>query len=318
MAIGLFVGRDDQDRQNYTYFLNNIPQQLTTLEPGLDIRIYPAIDDYNEIDFAIAWRPPFGIFTQFPNLRCIASLGAGVDHLVADQDLPTHIPIVRIVDPNMSVEITQYVVATVLYWMKRFDVWAANQAQKVWGRSLSFNFGHKTVGILGLGFLGKHAAEALQSLGVKVIGWSNSPKQLPNIQTFTGASELSLFLSKSDALVCLLPLTPETHGILNAKNFAQLPPDAYLINLGRGGHLIEADLLAALSSGQLSGACLDVFPEEPLPASHPFWGHPQIRVTPHIASVTNPMTVSAQILDNYHRAIAGMPLLNQVDTQKGY
>ena len=319
MAIGLFIGRDEKHRKELTYFIQNFPRQLSEREPGLDLRVYPDIGDYKDIDFAIAWQAPLGIFTRLPNLRGIASLGAGVDHLLADPDLPRHIPVVRIVDPAMSIDITQYVVATVLYWLKRFDLWEANRSQQTWRNGTPpFNFSDQTVGIMGVGFLGKHAAETLYSLGVKVIGWSQSPKQLPGIPHFNGAAELNTFLSKSNALVCMLPLTPETRNILNAKNFACLPRGAYVINLGRGEHVVDEDLLAALASEQLSGACLDVFREEPLPSDHPFWNHPRIRVTPHIASVTNPRTVTAQILDNYHRAMSGRPLINTVDIHRGY
>jgi len=318
MAIALLVGRNEQDKKRFPHFTQKFAQLLTTLHPDLDLRIYPDLGDYNEIDFAIVWRHPLGVLAQLPNLKCIASLGAGVDHILADINLPTEVPIVRIVDPAMSTEITQYVVATVLYRLKRFDLWADNQQQKIWRSTSQFNFLDKTVGILGLGFLGGHAAQTLHSLGIKVIGWSQSPKKLTGITHFTGAAELNSFLSKSDVLVCLLPLTTETTEILNAKNFARLPRCAYLINLGRGDHLVEADLLAALDSDQLSGACLDVFREEPLPPDHPFWAHPHIRVTPHIASVTNPNTVMSQIIDNYQRAIAGEPLLNCIDPKRGY
>ncbi len=318
MAIGLFIGRDEKKRKSLTYFIENVPRQLSAIEPDLDVRVYPDIGDYKDIDFAIAWYAPLGVFALLPNLRGIASLGAGVDHLLADPDLPRHVPVARIVDPAMSIDMTQYVVAAVLYWLKRFDVWEANQTRQMWGRTLPFNFADQTVGVMGIGFLGKHAAETLHSLGVKVIGWSHSPKQLPRIPHYTGSAELSTFLSKSNALVCMLPLTPETRNILNAKNFACLPQGAYVINPGRGEHVVDEDLLAALASGQLSGACLDVFREEPLPSDHPFWKHPRIRVTPHIASVTNPATVTAQILDNYHRAMSGKPLINTVDIKRGY
>lgn len=316
MAIAIIIGRDAQNRKLFSY-MNEALQLLSSLQPGLDVRMYPDLGDYNEIDFVLAWRPPFGIFNQLPHLQCIASLGAGVDHLFADPQLPAHIPIVRIVDPAMSTDITQYVVAAVLYWLRRFDQWQVHQQQKIWKGSEPSKL-DKTVGIMGLGFLGAHAAQALHALGVKVIGWGRSPKTLPGIQQFSGTAELPAFLSKADALVCLLPLTPETKHILNAENFACLPRGAYLLNLGRGDHLVEADLLAALDSGQLSGACLDVFREEPLPVNHPFWSHPHIRVTPHIAAITNWATALPQILENYRRIKAGELLINRVDRAKGY
>lgn len=318
MALAIIIGRDEQDRKRFNYFLENAARLLLSLQPDLDIRVYPNLGDYQDIDFVLAWRPPLGIFTQLPNLKCIASHGAGVDHLFADPNLPAHIPIVRIVDPAMSVEITQYVVLAVLNWLRLFDHWQTLQSQQRWGKAPPFNLLDNTVGILGMGFLGKQAAETLHSLGVNVIGWSNSPKNLGKIPHFTGAAELKSFLSQANVLVCMLPLTPDTRDILNANNFAALPRGAYLINLGRGQHLVEADLLTALDSGQLSGACLDVFGEEPLPPNHPFWTHPHIRVTPHIASVTNPASALPQILENYRRAMAGKPLLNRVDSKKGY
>lgn len=318
MAIALLIGRDPQDKNQFSSFIDSIAKLLDALQPGLDVRIYPDLGDYNDIDFALAWRHPFGIFRQLPNLRCIASLGAGVDHLFADPQLPENIPIVRIVDPAMSTEITQYVVAATLYRLKRFDHWMECQRQKLWGRVMPFNFLDKTVGIMGMGFLGKHTALMLHSLGINVIGWSQSPKILTEIPHFTGNAEFKHFLPRSDVLVCMLPLTTVTKNILNASNFAHLPQGAYIINLGRGEHLVETDLLNALESGQLSGACLDVFREEPLPSTHPLWVHPHIRITPHIASVTNPATALPQILENYRRIKAGESLLNWVDPKKGY
>ncbi|MBS0349727.1 MAG: glyoxylate/hydroxypyruvate reductase A [Proteobacteria bacterium] len=318
MAIALIIGRDQLDQKRFDYFLQNIPQQLHQLQPNLDIRIYPEIGDCNDINFVIAWRAPLGIFQKFPKLQCIASLGAGVDHLLSDPHLPKSIPIVRIVDPAMRMEITQYVIATTLFFIKRFDVWADNQKQKYWNKSPPFNLLDKKVGIMGLGFLGNQAAETLHSLGIKVIGWSQSPKKIPGICCYHGSDQLKHFLAETTVLVCLLPLTPDTQNILNADLFSQLPQGAYLINLARGGHLVETDLLNALDSGKLSGVYLDVFNQEPLPSNHPFWTHPKIKITPHVAAVTNLSSALPQILDNYHRMLQGQNLLNLVNLQKGY
>lgn len=318
MAIALIIGRNEQDQKRFSYFLHNIPQLLQKLQPDLDLRIYPDLKNLDDIDFVIAWRPPFGILRKFPHLRCIASLGAGVDHLLSDPDLPHEIPIVRIVDPAMSLEITQYIVATVLYWIKRFDFWAENQKQKLWIKEPPFNYLDRTVGIMGIGFLGKHAAETLHNLGIKVIGWSQSPKHIPGISCFHDLEQLNNFLSQTSVLICLLPLTPKTQNILNSKNFALLPKGAYLINLARGKHLVEADLVSALDSGQLSGACLDVFSEEPLPENHIFWTHPKIRITPHIAAVTNLSTALPQIFENYKKMLANKELVNTINRKKGY
>lgn len=318
MIIALLIGRDEQERERFQFFLSSVLRILRSLQPDLDLRVYPDLGDVNDIHFAIAWRAPLGIFKTLPNLRCIASLGAGVDHLFADVKLPQNIPIVRVVDPAMSMEITQYVVASVLFRLKRFDHWEESQLQKVWVREPPFHFLDQTVGVMGLGFLGIHAAQNLHNLGVKIIGWSNSPKHLNGIPTYAGMEELKDFLANSHVVVCLLPLTPLTRHILNSQNLSRLPKGAYLINLARGAHVVEADLLAALDSGQLSGARLDVFEEEPLPPQHPFWSHGKIRITPHIAAVTNFATAVPQIFDNFLRVTAGMTPINTVDTSRGY
>ncbi len=318
MTIALIIGRDEEDRKRFSYFRKNIPSLLRVLDPNLDVRSYPDLGEKKDIDFIIAWRPPLGIMKDFPNLKCIASLGAGVDHLLVDTDLPENIPIARIVDPAMSKDIALYVVATVLFYLKRLDLWAENQKLVKWIQEPPYNFLDYTVGIMGLGFLGKHAAETLHNLGIKVSSWSQSKKELPGISQYVGNCELNAFLSQSNVLVCMLPLTPETKNILCMKHFSVLPKGAFLINLARGGHLVEADLLRALDTGQLSGAYLDVFSEEPLPLGHPFWTHPKIRITPHIASVTNLNTALPQILENYNRALVNLPLLNLVDRKKGY
>lgn len=318
MAMAIIVGRDAEEKKRYEFFIVDCYRSLKALAPDLDIRVYPDLNDYNDIDFVLTWRPPHGLLAQLPHLKAIASAGAGVDHILADPYLPKQIPIVRIVDPHMARDITQYVLSQVLNWVKRLDHWALCQRQNRWDKNPPFNLGDKTVGVMGLGFLGQKVALALQYIGLKTIGWSQSPKNFLDNPCFTGLSEFNDFLSQTDILVCLLPLTPQTKNILNANTFAQLPKGAYLINLGRGEHLVEEDLLIALNSGQLTAACLDVFREEPLPPNHPFWIHPQIRITPHIASVTNPSTAIAQILDNYRRAMAGQPLLNQINLSQGY
>jgi glyoxylate/hydroxypyruvate reductase A len=171
---------------------------------------------------------------------------------------------------------------------------------------------------MGLGQLGKDAAKKLSYLGFPVSGWSQTPKDIEGVKCFAGDKALEDFLSQARILICMLPLTPKTKGILNHKTFAKLPAGAYIINIARGQHLIENDLLAALDSGQLGGACLDVFEVEPLPEDHPFWSHPKILVTPHISSITYPQTVAPQIIENYQRAKTGDPLLHVVDMERGY
>jgi glyoxylate/hydroxypyruvate reductase A len=318
MAILILIGKNEADRQHHDWFIQDFLSHLREVGNELDVRVYPEVGDPTDIEFAIVWSYPRGVLSQFPNLRCIAAASAGVDHVLGDPTLPSGVPIVRITDPTMAMDITQYVVAAVLHRIKRLDFWEAKQRAQVWNRQPPFYLRHQTIGIMGLGFLGQHAALALQNLGLNVVGWSQSAKNLKGIETFAGNDQLPSFLSGTNILVCMLPLTPATEDILNAAHFAYLPKGAYLINLGRGEHLVEADLLASLKTEHLSGACLDVFRKEPLPEAHPFWTHPLISVTPHVASVTNPATALPQILENYKRLKAELPLLNEVDIERGY
>lgn len=318
MAIAILVGRTEKESKQWEWFINEWKQLMLKQDPSLDIRIWPEIGNANEIDFAMVWRHPFDSLNQLKHLKCIASLGAGVDHLMEDPQLNKQVPIVRLQDPYMANEIVQYVVATVLHYVKRLDVWEAAQKEKIWYRKPPFNFSDKTIGILGLGYLGHKASDALQYLKLNVIGWSQSPKHIQGVKSFHGEEQFNEFLSQTQVLVCMLPLTPNTKCILNKDTFSKLQDGAYIINLGRGGHLVEHDLLTALDNNKLSGACLDVFDIEPLPVEHPFWSHPKIHVTPHIASVTNPSTAVSQVFENYQRVMAGEKLLHLVDSVKGY
>jgi glyoxylate/hydroxypyruvate reductase A len=318
MAIAILVGRNEIESKQWQWFIHEWKTVMLAQDPTLDIRIWPDVGNHDEIDFVMVWRHPFDSLNQFKNLKCIASLGAGVDHLMDDTNLNRQVPIVRLLDPYMAAEIVQYVVATVLYYVKRLDVWHKAQQEKTWFRKPPFNFSDKNIGIMGLGYLGQQAAGALHHLKLNVIGWSQSSKNIPGVKTYSGASEFNTFLSETRILVCMLPLTPGTRHILNKDTFSQLQDDAYVINLGRGGHLVEQDLLTSLDNNKLSSAYLDVFDTEPLPSDHPFWVHPKVHVTPHIASVTNPSTAVTQVFENYKRMIAGNKLLNLVDAMKGY
>lgn len=318
MAIAVIVGRDENETKQFDWFINEWRRVFLKLDPKLDLRIWPNVGDVNEIDAAFVWRHAPGVLKIFPNLKCISSLAAGVDHVLADSDLPAHVPIVRITDPFMATDIMHYVLVSVLHYVKRMGDYEINQQKKSWTRQPPFTYADKTVGIMGMGFLGKKVAHALSQIGLNVIGWRQSAKKDTDIQCFIGKEQLPEFLSKTGILVCMLPRTAQTENILNKETFSCLSKGAYLINLGRGEHLVEEDLIPAIESGQLSGACLDVQREEPLPASHPFWAHPKIRITPHIASITNPATAAPQVLDNYHRALQGEPLMGVVSIEKGY
>ena len=280
--------------------------------------MWPEIGDPAEIDYALVWRPEPGFLASLPNLKLILSLGAGIDHLLGDPQLPRHLPIIRLVDPHLTAAMSEYVVLQVLRLHRRDLDYRAQQESRVWRELDQQNAADRRVGILGLGELGQDVATKLKALGFDVAGWSRSEKNVSGIGSYAGAAGLPPLLGRSEILVCLLPLTAETEGILNTSTLALLPKGAALVNAARGAHLVEEDLLAALASGQISAAVLDVFREEPLPADHPFWHHPRIIVTPHVAAFTNPATAAPIILDNIRRFEEGRPLLNRVDPARGY
>lgn len=291
--------------------------ELARLMPDRTVRIWPEIGRREDIRYALVWNPEPGMLATLPNLEVIFSLGAGVDGLLKDPALPDK-PIVRMVEDGLTEGMTEYVVMEVLRHHRQIDAYRTRQRAGQW-RPLPQKLAHeRRVGILGLGVLGADAARMLAALRFDVAGWSRSAKTIPGVECFHGSDGLALFLSGCEILICLLPLTPETRGILNARTFAALPPGAYLINAARGGHLAEADLLAALDEGRLSGASLDVFATEPLPPGHPFWTHPRIMVTPHVASVTHVRGSAAHIVEGIRRYERGLPLENLVDRDKGY
>jgi glyoxylate/hydroxypyruvate reductase A len=291
---------------------------LLAREPGLDFRIYPDFGAADEIDCLLAWRPPPGTFARLKRLKLIYATGAGVDQLFADRELPPDLPIARLVDPAQSDEMASYVMAVVLARHRQLALMADQQRAGKWIMPPYRYVSDLRVGVMGLGALGATVAQRLALCGFPVAGWSRGPKRLEGIDCFASAGQLGAFLARTDMLICLLPLTPETDGILDAALFRQLPPGAYLVNAARGHHVVDADLIAALDDGHLSGATLDVFRKEPLPTEHPFWRHPLIAVTPHVASLAKPDSVADQILDNLRRLRDGTPLLNQVDRQAGY
>ena len=271
------------------------------------------------IDYALSFRPPLGLLASLPNLRAAFSLGAGVDGFLADPFYPKHIPLVRFVDDTLSEEMAQYVVLHVLLLHRQQRSLDAAQKERVWLQSMLPRATADThVGILGLGEIGIVCARALIALGFPVSGWSRTRKSVPGVRSFAGESEFPPFLGGSDILVCLLPLTPDTRGILNAKTFAMLPRGAFVINAARGGHLKESDLIPAIDAGQLSGAVLDVFETEPLPEASPFWMHPKVTVTPHLAAISDPRAAVQMVVDGIGRSERGEPLLNVVDLARGY
>jgi glyoxylate/hydroxypyruvate reductase A len=286
--------------------------------PDLDFRVHPQIGDPAEVEIAVMWKPPHGLLASLPNLKLIVSLGAGVDHLLDDPALPRRVPIMRLVDPHMVAAMSEYVLTQVLRLHRQDPTYLAQQRALVWLEQRQRNASECRVGILGLGQFGADAAVKLAALGFDVAGWSRRAKAIPGIASFHGEDGFAPFLARSDIVVCLLPLTGETQNILDARSFALMPRGAAIINVGRGGHLAEDDLLAALESGQIGGAVLDVFREEPLLEAHPFWRHPRVIVTPHIAAATNPPTAAAIVADNIRRLREGRPLCHLVDPALQY
>ncbi len=293
-------------------------RHLRAADPELDIRVWPETGRPDEVKFALCWQHPPGELKKYPNLKCIASMGAGVDHILADPELPAGVPVTRVVEPSMAQSMSEYVVLAVLSHCRNLKPHLDDQQQRKWNPRIPLLVREVEVGIMGLGQLGSDAACKLHALGFPVRGWSRSEKSVPRVRSFAGQADFQEFLAGSRVLVCLLPLTPATRGILNRSTFAGLPGGAYLVNAARGEHLVEQDLLEALAEGRLAGACLDVFREEPLPAEHPFWRHPKIVVTPHISSLTYAESVAPQIAANYRRLQTGEPLLNLVDRARGY
>lgn len=291
---------------------------LAARVPGLDFRVHPEIGRGEEVEVLLAWKPPAGTFARLPNLKLIYCTGAGVDQLFADPELPAGVPILRIVDHRQADDMCGYVLGAVLHHHRELDFYAEMQRQGRWEKRPHRYITSSRVGVMGLGALGGAAARRIAACGFATAGWSRSRREIEGVDCFAGAAELDAFLARTDILVCLLPLTPDTTDILNAGLFARLPAGASVINVGRGPHLVDQDLIDALDSGHLAGATLDVFRREPLPADHPFWRHPRVRVTPHLASLADADSVVEQIADNLRRLQDGRPLLNQVDRAAGY
>src|SRR3954467_9437173 len=231
---------------------------LADLLPGYEIRYWPEIGDRSSIHYALVWHPEPGMLATLPNLKMIFGLGAGTDHLLRDPDLPRNVPIVRLVDPSMTDAMSEYVALSVLRLHRQDLDYLAAQREAVWRERDQKNAAERPVGILGFGTLGQDAGRKLRALGFDVAGWSRGEKSVPGFATFAGADGLDNLLRRSEIVVCLLPLTEKTRGILNASSFARLPSGAGIVNAGRGGHVVEADLVSALDRGQVSGAGLDV------------------------------------------------------------
>ena len=287
--------------------------------PDLEWRVWPdGIGDPEEIVFSLIRRPPKGELARYPNLKGIFSFGAGVEHLLGDADLPKGVPIVRLVDPTLARGVVLFVVERVLHLHREFHRYRALQDRGAW-RALCYPEARdRRIGVLGPGTLGGEAARWLVRLGFPVAGWSRSPKTIEGMESFVGADALMPFLARTDILVCVLPLTAATAGIVNARTLAALPEGASLINVGRGAHVVDADLIAALDSGRLAWAALDVFRTEPLPADDPYWRHPRVLVTPHAAGRARGDASPRAVAQDMARLRAGRPARLTADPARGY
>ncbi|MEM8811359.1 MAG: glyoxylate/hydroxypyruvate reductase A [Pseudomonadota bacterium] len=298
-------------------------ERFKALEPNRRIqRADRGVEDYKASEYGVAWHPEPGLFARCPNLKAIFSLGAGVDHILKDPDLPD-VPIVRIIDPNLTMRMTEWVVLQVLLHHRQQRRLDAAQRESKWLVFDQWSADAVRVGILGLGHLGQDAASVLSRIGFQVAGWSRTKKDLPGLESFAGAGELDAFLNRTDILVCLLPLTDDTRGILNRDLFAKLARNGPLggpvvINAGRGGHQVEEDIIAALDDETLLAASLDVFSKEPLPPESPLWRHPKIVATPHLAAESSPEYMTRNIVSQIRAFESGGSLVNLVDRSAGY
>ncbi|MFD1185721.1 2-hydroxyacid dehydrogenase [Pontibacter rugosus] len=286
--------------------------------PDLEVRTYSDNTPTQDVEFAMAWNHPLGVFKNFPNLKCIASMGAGVDHVLRDPELPAGVAITKIIDTNLTKDMAEFILVLAMDYLRGISAYKVQQLQQNWQPIPYKRIEEVRVGVMGVGVLGMYVAQQLHKVGFRVSGWARTAKRSESINIYAGAEDLNAFLSVSDILVCLLPLTPDTANMLNKATLSKLPKDAFVINVARGEHVVEKDLLQLLDSGHLSGASLDVFRQEPLPENNSLWTHPKINITPHMASKTDPTSAVDQILENYDRLMHNKPLINTVSLQKGY
>lgn len=270
------------------------------------------------VDYALVWQPESSELHQYPGLKIIFSIGAGLDHLVGENVLPSGIPVVRMVEDSLTLGMTEYVVYHILRHHRFMPAYERFQRERNWKQLLPIPASQQNVGVLGMGVLGTACAKAMMSFGFNVFGWSRTRKSIADVEHYHGLDQLGHMLAHCNYLVCLLPLTGDTRHILNKKHMLHLPANAVLINVGRGGLLAEDDLLSLLDDGHLGAAVLDVFKEEPLPENNPLWNHPRVTITPHVASTTIPKTSAQHVWSNIKRYRMGHSLTHVADMDRGY
>ena len=286
--------------------------------PHTSIEVYPNVKDNSTVDFAICWKPKSGILSQFPNLKVIQSVGASVDHITNSQAISNSTIVTRIVDESLSNDMWEFLLTVVLANLKNSKTYLEQQNRRDWKQQQYQSINETTISILGLGQIGSYVAKKFAQVGFNVKGWSQSEKNIKNVDSFNGKNGFNKCLMGSDFLINLLPLTEATKKILNKTTLQKLPSSGFLINVGRGESLVDEDLIELLNTCKLSGAFLDVFRIEPLPKNHPFWIHPKIQITPHIASITRVESATDQIVENYLRFLNHENLLNTVSIIRGY
>ena len=287
--------------------------------PEIDVRVYPDVGNENEIEYAVVWKHPHGILKRYPNLKAILSLGAGVDHILSDPDLPKGLPIVRLVDEKLTHEMCFHALHWVLHFHSGHYLYMKQQLDRKWQQHGSIQPENRTVGIMGLGNIGRGIGDLLVNQGFKVLGWgANQKSSLGDIKYFFGKEQLSDFLVKTNILINILPFSKDTKNILRKEQLQFLPRGSFIINMGRGGIINEADLLSLLDENHITAAALDVFEQEPLPTNNPLWSHSSVYITPHIAGQSNPKSSAKTIAENIRRLEDGkmpFPIYNII---KGY
>lgn len=317
-ALGLLIagGTDNWSPERWR-------ERFTALCPGRKVAMLPdASVDPAAINYVAVWKPNPGALNTLPNLKVIFNLGAGVDAVLADASLP-HVPLVRVASENLTGRMTEYVVMHVLMYHRQQRYYDESKLTKTWEPKVQWTASALRVGVLGLGQIALESVDILKRLGFQVAGWSRTKKDIPGVQCFSGDEGFGPFLNRTDILVCLLPLTPQTRGILNRKTFSRLARDGVLggpvvINAGRGGLQVEPDILSCLDDGTLLAATLDVFHQEPLPPESPFWNHPKVTISPHNAADTDADAISRDVVAQIERFERGEALVNVVDRERGY
>lgn len=297
--------------------MKRLAELIEAIDSNIDVEIWPNVRDADRVQFAVAWNHPKQLFHSYPNLKAVSSLGAGVEHLITDESIPDHVQISRMVLPSMADQLSDFVLMSILGLLNHSHQYYNQQSHAQWQSRWPLSKKEVSIGIMGLGHMGRKTAEKLVMNGFQVSGWSRSKKEIPSVKTYD-EQQLDSFLSSVNVLICLLPLTDHTDGIIDLSLFKKLKQPAYFLNIGRGKLLVDEDLIYALDTGLINHAVLDVFEKEPLPDLHAFWNRKNITITPHVAAVTDEKEAAPYIVDNYKRLLSGMKLPHLADRGTGY